>query len=158
MTRRTKGISDVELFKEENTAFLKEIQVEVCKKVDDLEKLVKCFEKLHKTKFLILVKHLHETKDRPDLFEHHVLKWFMMLLILLDKSQLVQTGKYMYKYQTEQIEDIDHICPSRKGDFVWGDMQQKRPLNNISYQAHKYYFDDFCSYLKKEDVSIYILR
>lgn len=136
----------------ESKTYLLELISNVKKKVAHLSNLMNCFHKLH-AKYILLITHLFE-EDKFDLCEHHVKHWMMIVLFLHDKSQLIQTGRFQFAYQTGQKEADDKICPDKVGDFSW-DTCGTFPLNMVSVQGHKYQHDIVLNFMKPHDVSIF---
>ena len=147
-----KRITDYEQHGREGEKMLKELRGKVCKKVANLKKAIKTFKKCQ-ADYVVLTNFLYEKGDF-ELCELHIRNWFMMLLLLHDKSQLIQTGKFQFpKYQLAQKEPVDIICTDIRGDFEWGDHNERHQLNLISYQGYSYQHKELMKTMAKHDVS-----
>lgn len=148
-----RGIIDTVKYGAESETYLSELMTNVKKKVANLDKFMKRFQRLH-DKYKLLITHLYD-ENKFDLCEHHVTHWMMMILFMHDKSQLIQTGRFQFGYQLEQKEDIDEICPDKFGDFSWDDCGAFE-LNMTSVQGYKYQHDIVQKFMKPHDVSSFL--
>lgn len=150
MNRRR--ILDFDKYGEDGEKLLEERRGKVFEKVKSLERTIQCFSK-SQDKYVVLVNHLYAMKEFYPC-EMHAQNWFMMLLLLHDKSQLIQTGKFQFPiYQLTQMEADDIICTEKIGDFVWGDHNERHQLNLLSYQGYAYSHKELINTMKKHDVS-----
>jgi hypothetical protein len=143
-----RGIADPVKYGLESATYLSELITKVNKKVATLDSLMNRFQLLH-ARYLLLVTHLYEI-NQFDRCEKHVTNWMMMVLFLHDRSQLIQTGRFQFSYQS--VETDDEVCPDKVGDFSWdsGTFQ----LNMVSVQGHKYQHDIVSKFMKAHDVSV----
>lgn len=149
MSRR---LPDPDKYGRESETLLKEMRAEVFKKLKFLGKAVKSFKNVNE-QYLILIGHLFEVKDF-DQCVHHAQVWFSMILLLHDKSQLVQTGKFQFpRYQIAQMVGLDKICTDITGDFSWRDQYEKYQLNPVSFQGVYHTLKGILGIMQNHDVS-----
>jgi hypothetical protein len=120
MSRSSRGTANIGS-EHDSAGNLKKVRAIVMKRVKLLMQMVTSFEKFSKDQFLTIVGRIYDKEDKRQLTENLVQQWFMMLLFLLDKSQLIQNGKIQFQYLTNLIDSDDEIHPQRNEDFSWGD-------------------------------------
>ncbi len=146
-------IVDPDQFGRDNESMLKNMRAEVFKKLKILSKAVTSLKKVHEQYQILIARHFEDGNYEQCV--HHSQNWFMMILLLHDRSQLVQTGKFQFpSYQLAQMNGMDKISTDISGDYQWRDEWVKYQLNPISCQGYSYTFKEVMSVMQKHDVSV----